>query len=688
MKPFKQSSKIVFFIYLFLFSFLLVPFYGIGTSFAEIPPISPIKSQSIQCIKIIKALEQYHYLGKKLDKLISANIFDRYIKSLDPSRQLLTQEDLNRFAPYQYRFDKDLKTGNLESAYDIFNLYLSRSVLRLEYILSLITTWESDMDFTTDDVILIDNKTRPIQTSLEDLYLLWKNELKNHIITMKLDDQENEQISESLEKIYANRLKRLSQTNTNDVFQIFMNSVTTSFDPHTQYFAPRLSEDFDIHMSLSLEGIGAVLQNEYEYTKVVRLIPKGPADKSNLLMPGDKIIGVGQGKEGELKDTIGERIDDVVKLIRGPKNTYVRLKIIPAKKADSTTTISIKRDKVKLEEQSAKKKVVTVTRGNKNFKIGIIEIPNFYIDFAAYHRGEKDYKSTTKDVQKILFELKKEKIDGVIVDLRDNGGGSLKESNDLTGLFLKSGPTVQIKTKNRVSRLYDEDPSIEYRGPLVVLINRMSASASEIFAGAIKDYNRGILIGTKSFGKGTVQELKPLGDGKLKLTSAKFYRVSGESTQHLGVVPDIQYPQMYKIKHTGESSLDGALLWDTIRKTRYNAYRSLEPLYETLSDKYQKRAQNDPGMIYLKNRIELANRLNGQKTLSLNLAQRKGKIDLYTSLELENENEYRVALGKKPLESLDDDSIKLKDSKEIMMEQTHYVMADFISIAAKMGYIW
>ncbi len=686
MNPSKQNNQIVSFIYLFIF--LMVSFYSIGTGFAESNIVTPLKTHSEQCIKIISALEQYHYLGKKLDNAMSASIFDRYIKSLDPSRQLLTQEDMNRISQYKYRFDRDLKKGNLAPAYEIFNLYLSKSVLRLEYLLSLVKTWEKDMDFSTDDVIIIDNEIRSFQKTPEDLYLLWKNELKNHIITMKLDNQENNKISESLEKIYTNRLKRLSQTNTKDVFQIFMNSVTTSFDPHTQYFAPRVSEDFDIHMRLSLEGIGAVLQNEYEYTKVVRLIPKGPADKSHLLMPGDKIIAVGQGKDGELKDTIGERIDDVVKLIRGPKNTYVRLKIIPAKKADSITTISIKRDKVKLEEQSAQKKVVTITQGNENFKIGIIEIPNFYIDFAAYHRGEKDYKSTTKDVQKILFELKDENVDGVIVDLRDNGGGSLKESNDLTGLFLKSGPIVQIKTKHRISRLYDEDPSIEYTGPLVVLINRMSASASEIFAGAIKDYNRGIIVGTKSFGKGTVQELKPLGDGKLKLTSAKFYRVSGESTQHLGVVPDLKYPQIYKIKHTGESSLDGALLWDTIRRTRYNAHRSLEPVYASLFEKYQERVKHAPGMIYLKKRIDLTNQVNTQETLSLNLAQRREKIELYTSQELENENEYRVALGKAPLESLDDDGIKRKDSKEIMMEQTHYVMADFITATAKLGYTW
>jgi len=688
MKSYRQTRKIIFPIFLSVFIFLMGSFCCSGAVFAQISRIMPLDSHSEQCVKIVAALEQYHYLGKKLDKVISAQIFDHYLKSLDPTKQLFTQKDMDEMGRYKYRFDRDLKQGNLGPAYEIFNLYLVRSAQRLEYILGLSKSWATKMDFTTDDVIFIDNETRPIQKTVEDLYPLWKNELKNHIITLKLDDQENDKISESLEKIYANRLKRLAQTNTNDVFQIFMNSVTTSFDPHTQYFAPRVSEDFDIHMSLSLEGIGAVLQTEYEYTKVVRLIPKGPADKSHLLMPGDKIIGVGQGEEGELKDTIGERIDDVVKLIRGPKNTYVRLKIIPAKQADSTTTIRIKRDKVKLEEQSAKKKIITLTRGNREFKIGIIEIPNFYIDFAAYHRGDKTYKSTTKDVQKILFELEREDIDGVIVDLRDNGGGSLKESNDLTGLFLKSGPTVQIKTKHRITRLYDEDPSIEYTGPLVVLINRMSASASEIFAGAIKDYHRGIIVGTNSFGKGTVQELKPLGDGKLKLTSAKFYRVSGESTQHMGVAPDLKYPQIYKVEDTGESSLEGALPWDTILKTRYNAYKSLAPVYKILGDEYQKRVQKDPGMIYLKKRIELTEQVNAQKTLSLNLAQRREKIDLYNRQELKNENEYRAALGEKPLESLDDEGIELKASKEIMMEQTESVMADFITAAAKFGYIW
>ena len=686
MKPCKQTFPFI--IYLLFFSFLLVLTSGIQTGHARTAKIVPLPAHSHQCVQIVRALEQYHFLGKKLNKTMSEQIFHGYIKRLDPGRQLLTQEDMDQLDPYKFKFDIDLKRGNLKPAYTIFNLYQKRSIERLEYILTLIKTWEKNLNFDTDDVIIIDDESREFKKTRANLDDLWKKELKNHIITLKLDNQENEKISESLEKIYGSRLKRLSQTNTNDVFQLFMNSVTASFDPHTQYFPPRISEDFDIHMSLSLEGIGAVLQNEYEFTKVVRLIPKGPAEKSNLLMPGDKIIGVGQGTDGEIKDTVGQRIDDVVKLIRGPKNTFVRLKIIPAKNADSTDTIRIKRDKVKLEEQSAKKEIVTITQDDQKFKIGIIEIPNFYIDFAAYHRGETDYKSTTKDVQKLLFELKKKSIDGLIIDLRDNGGGSLKEANDLTGLFLTSGPTVQIKTKKRISRLYDEDPSIEYTGPLMVLINRMSASASEIFAGAIKDYDRGIIVGTRSFGKGTVQELKPLGKGKLKLTSAKFYRVSGKSTQHQGIIPDLQYPQIYKIKHTGESSLDGALLWDTIAKTRYNAYNSLAPLYPTLWKKYQERSRHAPGVIYLKKRIEMNSLLNGQETLSLNLEQRRNKNKQHDQKELELENQYRASIGKEPLISLDDEAAKRIDYKKIMMEQTEYILADFIIMAANYGYAW
>lgn len=651
-------------------------------------PILPTPEQSSQCVDIIRALERYHYLEKNLDNTLSAVILDRYLKRLDPVKSLFTLQDITSIKKYEFLLDDELKRGNLNTTFMIFNLYLDRSRERLEYISSRIKTWEKDLDLNTHDTVIIDRDLQQWVPDSRSLYSLWEKELKNQIITMILEGQETAAITDTLEKTYSNRLKRLLQTNSTDIFQIVMNSVTASFDPHTQFFPPRASEDFDIHMSLSLEGIGAVLQNEYEYTKVVRLIPKGPAEKSNLLMPGDKIIGVGQGVTGEIKDTLGQRIDHVVKQIRGPKNTVVRLKIIPAKKTDSTRTIQIRRDRVKLEEQSAKKEVVTLQHNNTPLKIGIIEIPNFYIDFNAYHRGDKDYKSTTKDVQKLLLELKQENIDGLIIDLRDNGGGSLKEANQLTGLFLKSGPVVQIKTKYRVTRLYDDDPAIEYSGPLVVLINRMSASASEIFAGAIKDYHRGVIIGTRSFGKGTVQELQPLGKGKLKLTSAKFYRVSGESTQNLGIVPDVTYPQLYKIEETGESSLDGALPWDTTIRTSYSAYRSLDPVNEKLAGRYQERSLKDPGLNYLKKRIEMASEINSQPSISLNLADRKSRKEQYERLELDIENGYLKSLGKDPIETIDQEDTKIGDFKKILMSQTHLIMADFIDASRDLGYAW
>lgn len=663
-------------------------FYCAPLCHAQITELTFQDDQSRQCIAIVNALERDHFTGKKLDRNMSVHVFDRYIKFLDPGKHLLTQADLDDFQPLKQLMYKYLKTGNLGPVFEIFNLYQSRSEQRLEYILELAKSWQTRIDFTKNETLVIDYDHKPFIRDTSGLEPLWKKELKNHIINLKIDKTPDDEISETLKKIYSNRLSRLSQTQSRDVFQIFMNAATMSFDPHSQYFAPRLSEDFDIHMKLSLEGIGAVLQNEYEYTKVVRLISKGPADKSQKLAPGDKIIGVGQGQDGEIKDTIGQRIDDVVKLIRGPKDTYVRLKIIPARKANVTSTISIKRDEVKLEEQAAQKKVVDVTSNDRTYKLGIIEIPNFYIDFDAFHRGDPDYKSTTRDVTKLLRQLKKEQIDGLIVDLRDNGGGSLKEANDLTGLFLKYGPTVQIKTKFRVSRLYDEDPQIIYTGPLMVLINRMSASASEIFAGAIKDYHRGLIVGTRSFGKGTVQELKPLGDGRLKMTSAKFYRVSGKSTQHKGVEPDIWFPQIYRAKDTGESALDGALLWDHIDATRYSAYISLQPVIKPLENAYKKRAEKSFGIKYLTQRIQLAESLLEQKNLSLNLADRLKTDTTLNNEELALENNYREQKGEKPLASLEDIDPERQEIKEILTDQAEYIAADFITLSRKNGYNW
>ena len=649
--------------------------------------LEPTRKQSRQCVRIVDTIEDAHYSRKKMDNDMSRHIFDQYIKQLDPGKNLFTRKDMQEFEKTAFSYDDNLKKGRLKPAFHVFNIYLDRAFERTQFIQSLIPDWETVFDFEKDDMFVIDQDLRNWQPDKHHLFTIWRNELKNQIIAMMLDEQDRSSMTQTLEKSYANRMKRLEQMESDDAFQILMNVVSSCFDPHTQYMPPRASKDFDIHMSRSLEGIGAVLQTEYEYTKVVRLIPKGPADKSAQLMPGDKIIGVGQGKNGEILDTVGQRIDHVVDLIRGPKNTYVRLKIIPAKKNSATRTIKIKREKVKLEDQSAKKKLVTLNKNGRPLKIGVIEIPTFYIDFAAYNKGDKNYVSTTRDVKRLLVELKKEKIDGLIIDLRDNGGGALQEASQLTGLFLKTGPTVQVKYQHKIARLYDDDPSITYKGPLIVMMNRMSASASEIFAGAIKDYHRGIVVGSRSFGKGTVQELLNINDGRLKLTRAKFYRVSGESTQHLGILPDISFPKIYNTEFTGESSLEGALPWDRTIRSLYRAYPDLDVITEQLSQNYQLRSKNDPGIYYLEQRIQMISKLNDEKEVSLNLRQRKIKKQKIEADELTLINQYRTSVGKPALDTLDTSQDK-EDFKDILMTQTHKIMSDFILLADNYQYRW
>ncbi len=654
----------------------------------EYKPLVPTPEESRMCLRIIHALDRYHYLEKDLDNAMSSIILDRMLKQMDPGKRIFTAQDIANLKQYKFRLDDALKRGDLHPGFAIFNRYLERSVNRLDYILTLSKTWESQFDFTTDDFFVMDNDLRQWSKDEAALKAVWKKDLKNHIITMLLNDKDPKAVSSALEKIYQNRKNLLLQRNATDGFRFLMNCVTSSYDPHTQYFPPMDSESFDIRLSLSLEGIGALLQTEYEYTKVVRLVPKGPADKSDLLMPGDKIIGVGQGKEGEIIDVIGHRIDDVVKLIRGPKHTIVRLKIIPAKKGDTTKTIQIVRDQVKLEDQSAKKDVVTLTHENKTYKIGVIEVPTFYMDFNAFNRGDKNYKSTTRDVKKLLDELKKEKIDGLIVDLRDNGGGSLPEAQHLSGLFIKSGPVVQVRDKEHVMRYYDDDPRIYYRGPMIVLINRMSASASEIFAGAMKDYHRALIVGSRSYGKGTVQHVQPLGKAKLTMTSAKFYRVSGESTQHKGVVPDIPLPEFYNIEDTGESSYDNALPWDTIYPKFYPAYRSLNGMNQKLLKAFQKRSENDPELYYLNKRIDLASRFNEAQQISLNLDKRKARKQEYNRLELEIENNYLTSINKPILKELDPEHLKIREAKEILMKKTYQIMEDFITYSKALEFSW
>ena len=476
------------------------------------------------------------------------------------------------------------------------------------------------------------------------------------MLSLKLADKPTDEIAPTLVKRYESQLNRVKQYNSQDVFQIYANSLTELYDPHTNYLSPRRSENFNINMSLSLEGIGAVLQQEDEYTKVARLVAKGPADKQGELKPSDRIVAVGQGEEGAMQDVIGWRLDEVVELIRGPKDSTVRLEIIPANsKTDEHKVVTIVRNTVKLEEQAAQKKIMEVPMGGDDIKVGVIDIPAFYIDFEAMRRGDKDYKSTTRDVKKLLDELQAEGVEGIVVDLRNNGGGSLQEANELTGLFIEYGPTVQIRHSSR--RVWRDGKRLKttyYDGPLVVLINRLSASASEIFAGAIQDYQRGIIVGDRSFGKGTVQTLIPLTEGQLKITESKFYRISGDSTQHRGVVPDVTFPSMYDHDEIGESSLDHALNWDQINPVRHHRYNDLSTVVPRVTARFVERSAGNPDFVYLEDQVELARQTREITELPLNEAARIALRESQEQKALTIENKRRKALGEPLLESLED----------------------------------
>jgi carboxyl-terminal processing protease len=612
---------------------------------------------------IVAALGSRHYADMVLDDDLSMRIFEGYLNDLDPSKSYLLSKDIAQFESYRYKMDNALRGGNLEPAFTIFNLYHERVIDRFEKIIASLKEGVDQYDFEVDESLELDREETPWATTQEQLDDLWRKRIKNSVLNLKLAEKENDEIQELLLKRYQNRLTRTRQTNSEDVYQLYINSFTKSYDPHTQYFSPRTSENFNINMSLSLEGIGAVLQLEDEYTKVVSLVPAGPADKSKKIHPDDKIISVGQNTEGEMVDVVGWRLDEVVQLIRGKKDTIVRLEIIPAsaKNSSEAELIQITRNKVKLEEQSAKSEIIEIEQFGHTKKIGVIDIPTFYIDFKALQQGDKDFKSTTRDVQNLLSDLVEQGVEGVVIDLRNNGGGSLQEAKTLTGLFIDRGPTVQIRSKsNRVDILSDRKYGTIYDGPLAVVVNRLSASASEIFAGAIQDYKRGVIIGSQTFGKGTVQSLLPLNRGQLKLTQAKFYRISGDSTQHKGIIPDISYPGNYDPESIGESTLEGPLPWDKIPPAGYRTNNAIEQYLPDLLTLHSERVRDDPEFKF----IEEAFAYRKQRTLDTNVSlnekmRRQEKADL-ESYWVALENKKRGAQGLELIDSLDD----LKEKEE------------------------
>jgi len=654
-------------------SLALILVFSVSSVSAKTSPsleaLKPLDEHNRTTAEIVNRLAQQHYQRTqiRLDNNLSSVVFDRYIKELDGNRSYFIQTDIDEFEKFRYRLDDAFRARKVDPAFVIFNRYQQRVSERLQYLLRTIKQGISKLDFKTNDTVYIDRENHAWPQSTEELDKLWHKRLINSALNLKLSGKEDDKIEELLTKRYNSQLKRIQQNNSEDAYRVYMNALTLSYDPHTQYFSPRGTENFNIRMRLSLQGIGAMLQSEDDYTKVTRLIPAGPADKAGELKANDRITGVGQGPKGEIVDVIGWRLDDVVDLIRGKKGTVVRLSILKANAVDTSKTkiISITRDKVNLDEQDASKKIIELDNYGKKYRLGVIDIPKFYIDFEAANKGDPNYKSTTRDVKKLLNELKAEKVDGVIIDLRDNGGGSLHEVNTLIGLFIKSGPTVQVK--DITGRIYistDKDNKITYSGPLAVLVNRISASASEIFAGAIQDYHRGIIVGTQTYGKGTVQAMLPLSSGQITLTQQKFYRITGGSTQSRGVIPDIDLPSLYNVSEVGESSLEAALPWDKIKAAQFRTYRDFSLQIPKLKALHDKRINKDPDFIHLTETNNLIERRRQQKEISLNESTRRKEKKELEEIQIKLENNRRNALGMELISSLEDLDNAIKDGEE------------------------
>ena len=652
------------------------------------PELTPNLQQAIAGVHVVQLLSRSHYRKVPLNSANMKKVFDRYLDSLDPNRSFFLQSDIKQFEPYRKKLGHYLKEGNLKPAFIIFNRYKELAEERTQFMLKQLDQGIDDLDLDSQEELVIERKDEPWLADKRAQHDLWTKQFKDNVLTQKLNNKTDKEIITQLHRRNTNLLRRLRQTKSEDVFQTFINAYAGIYDPHTQYFSPQSAENFDINMSLSLEGIGAVLSSEDEYTKVVSIVSGGPAEKAGKLKPGDKIIGVGQGKKGHLEDVVGMRLDDVVKLIRGAKHTLVRLEIIPGSSKDGSSRIyEIVRDQVKLEEQDAASRVIELPINGKTSRIGVIELPTFYIDFKAAQAGDPNYKSTTRDVRRLLKELQKKEVDGLIIDLRGNGGGSLQEANELTGLFIDKGPTVIVRNnRGRSEKQEDSDPTQHYHGPMVVMIDRLSASASEIFAGAMQDYGRALVVGSQSYGKGTVQTIQPLNHGQLKFTLAKFYRISGQSTQNRGVLPDITFPSLYDGRDIGEDTLPDALPWDTISPASYKPYADFRPYLPSLTDKHERRIRDNADFVYLHEMKAYFEDHDNQKTVSLNFAQRELELQTMRGQRLAIENRLRKSNDEQLLKNLDEleevnnqESNKKENKADAFLREAGFILHDMVS---------
>lgn len=587
--------------------------------------MEPIPVYGRTAIELLRELETKHYSPVNFDDRFSSELFDYYIEALDGQKLYFLSSDILGLSSVRATLDDTLKAGDLQPGFDIYNLYHKRLLQRLVWAVEFVEGGLDTLDFYSQEELLIDREDAPWAQTIEELDDLWRQRIKSSALSLSLTGMELPLIQERLSKRFRNQLTQIAKTNDRDVFQAYLATVARTVDPHTSYFSPRDSENFNMGLRGSLQGIGAQLTSEDEYTKVAELIKGGPAEQAGELKAGDRIIGIGQGVDGEMKDVIGLRLDDVVDQIRGEKGSTVRLNVIPAEGGGEAAAreIVIVRDMVELSEQFARSDVIDIEVEDQIYKVGVITLPSFYFDFEAAAAGLPNYRSSARDVRALLEELNQQEVEAVVVDLRYNGGGSLNEANELVGLFIESGPTVQIRysgQRNGFVRSYgDSDAGVVYDGPLAVLVNRASASASEIFAGAIQDYQRGVVLGGQTFGKGTVQEIIPMNYGQVKLTRSKFYRISGASTQNRGVLPDINFPDRYQtIETMGESNLDGALPWDTVRPVEFRTYHPMRDIMPELQARHEERAAQDPDFIFLNDTVERMLDARQRTTIPLN----------------------------------------------------------------------
>lgn len=643
---------------------------------------------------VAQFIQKSHYNHVAVDDALSSKVLDIYLEDLDRNRMYLLASDIEYFERYRYQLDDIVKSKPLDPVYEMFEVYQTRVRERLNFALAQL---EAEPDYSTNEEYEFDRMEQPWAADTRALDEIWRKRVINDALSLALEDEPWEKIHEVLTKRYKGFIKRLDQVNNDDVFERFMNMFAHAVDPHSSYLSPRNADEYRIAMSLSYVGIGATLQTEDDFVQIVNIIRGGPADFDGKLKRDDRITAVAQGPEGEFTDVIGWRLDDVVDLIRGPTESIVRLQIIPANSLPGSPKeiIELTRGAVKLEEQAAKSQVIKVPREGREWSIGVIEVPGFYRDYRALNSGDTEFTSVTRDVKRLIGELEEDGIDGLVIDMRGNGGGHLTEATALSGLFIDNGPIVQLRNsvdteRSPPQRLDDPDPvaRVAYNGPMAVLVDRFSASASEIFAGAIQDYARGVIIGQQTFGKGTVQNLYSLdqyfrtedehGFGQLTLTIGKYYRVTGASTQHRGVHPDIELPSNIDAAIVGESARENALPWDTVNTTRFAAGAPLNSTIELLAANHAERSKYDPNFLYQMDRIEAGKRIRDQKTLSLNKETRRATRAQELADALQRENVRRIALQLEPIESLDD--LDVDDLPDVQLDEAAKIVTDMATM--------